>query len=98
MDLSTSSKPYDCVTASYLLNFLVHHKGLQHICLGKWFEHNPQMDENTSVSTVENNTLAGKLLGKWTPMFFVYLKPFYFSLRLLVGGIMSKRCLFLLGF
>uniref|UniRef100_A0A663ER01 tRNA (32-2'-O)-methyltransferase regulator THADA n=1 Tax=Aquila chrysaetos chrysaetos TaxID=223781 RepID=A0A663ER01_AQUCH len=58
MDLSTSTKPYDCVTASYLLNFLVHHKGLQHICLGKWLEHNPQMDENTLVSTVEKNTLA----------------------------------------
>ncbi|NWX40607.1 THADA protein, partial [Steatornis caripensis] len=58
MDLSTSTKPYDCVTASYLLNFLVHHKGLQHICLGKWVEHNPQMDEDTSVSTVEKNTLA----------------------------------------
>ncbi|NWQ77060.1 THADA protein, partial [Columbina picui] len=58
MDLSTSTKPYDCVTASYLFNFLVHHKELQHICLGKWVEHNPQVDENTSVSTVEKNTLA----------------------------------------
>ncbi|NWU75455.1 THADA protein, partial [Onychorhynchus coronatus] len=58
MDLSTSTKPYDCVTASYLLNFLVHHKGLQHICLGKWLERNIQVDENTSVSTMEKNTLA----------------------------------------
>ncbi|NWH61820.1 THADA protein, partial [Geococcyx californianus] len=58
MDLSTSTKPYDCVTASYLLNFLVHHKGLQHICLGKWVEQNSQMHENTSASTVEKNTLA----------------------------------------
>ncbi|NWY38916.1 THADA protein, partial [Sylvia atricapilla] len=58
IDLSTSTKPYDCVTASYLLNFLVYHKGLQHICLGKWLEHNPQMDENPSVCTVEKNTLA----------------------------------------
>ncbi|NXK30820.1 THADA protein, partial [Piprites chloris] len=58
MDLSTSTKPYDCVTASYLLKFLVHHKGLQHICVGKWLEHNAQVDENTSVSTVEKNTLA----------------------------------------
>ncbi|NXP61239.1 THADA protein, partial [Chloropsis cyanopogon] len=58
IDLSTSTKPYDCVTASYLLNFLVYHKGLQQICLEKWLEHNPQMDENTSVSTVEKNTLA----------------------------------------
>ncbi|NXL65774.1 THADA protein, partial [Chordeiles acutipennis] len=58
MDLSTSTKPYDCVTASYLLNFLVHHKGLQQFCLGKWVEHNPQMEENTSVSTVEKNALA----------------------------------------
>lgn len=73
MDLSTSTKPYDCVTASYLLNFLVHHKGLQHICLGKWLEHNSQVDENTSVSTVEKNTLAGKLLGKWTPMVFMFI-------------------------
>uniref|UniRef100_A0A8C3LUW1 tRNA (32-2'-O)-methyltransferase regulator THADA n=1 Tax=Chrysolophus pictus TaxID=9089 RepID=A0A8C3LUW1_CHRPC len=58
MDLSTSTKPYDCVTASYLLNFLAHHKDLQHICLGKWIEHNPQMNEDTSVDTVEKNTLA----------------------------------------
>uniref|UniRef100_A0A8C5J6S6 tRNA (32-2'-O)-methyltransferase regulator THADA n=1 Tax=Junco hyemalis TaxID=40217 RepID=A0A8C5J6S6_JUNHY len=58
IDLSTSTKPYDCVTASYLLNFLVYHKGLQHICLGKRLEHNSQLDENTSVSTVEKNTLA----------------------------------------
>ncbi|KAK1210057.1 THADA protein, partial [Pygoscelis papua] len=58
MDLSTSTKPYDCVTASYLLNFLVHHKGLEHICLGKYVERKPWMDENTSVSTVEKNTLA----------------------------------------
>ncbi|KAK2535660.1 Thada [Columba guinea] len=57
MDLSTSTKPYDCVTASYLFNFLIHHKGLQHICLGKWVEHNPQVDENTSVGTVEKNTV-----------------------------------------
>ncbi|KAF2988239.1 hypothetical protein EK904_001893 [Melospiza melodia maxima] len=58
IDLSTSTKPYDCVTASYLLNFLVYHKGLQHICLGKRLEHNSQLDESTSVSTVEKNTLA----------------------------------------
>ncbi|XP_048152089.1 thyroid adenoma-associated protein isoform X1 [Corvus hawaiiensis] len=58
MDLSTSTKPYDCVTASYLLNFLVYHEGLQNSCLGKWLEHNSQMDENTSVSPVEKNTLA----------------------------------------
>ncbi|KAM9382784.1 tRNA (32-2'-O)-methyltransferase regulator THADA [Phaethornis superciliosus] len=58
MDLSTSTKPYDCVTASYLLNFLIHHEGLQHICFGKWVEHNTQIDENATVSTVEKNTLA----------------------------------------
>uniref|UniRef100_A0A8C9L823 tRNA (32-2'-O)-methyltransferase regulator THADA n=1 Tax=Pavo cristatus TaxID=9049 RepID=A0A8C9L823_PAVCR len=58
MDLSTSTKPYDCVTASYLLNFLAYHKDLQHICLGKWIKHNPQMNEDTSVGTVEKNVLA----------------------------------------
>lgn len=58
MDLSTSTKPYDCATASYLLNFLVYHKELHRICLGQWIEHSPQMDENTSASTMEKNTLA----------------------------------------
>ncbi|POI36127.1 hypothetical protein CIB84_000121 [Bambusicola thoracicus] len=58
MDLSTSTKPYDCVTASYLLNFLAYHKDLQQICLGKWIKRNPQMNEDTSVGTVEKNTLA----------------------------------------
>ncbi|KAM9196592.1 tRNA (32-2'-O)-methyltransferase regulator THADA [Mergus octosetaceus] len=58
MDLSTSTKPYDCATASYLLNFLVYHKELQRICLEKWIKHSPQMDENTSASTMEKNTLA----------------------------------------
>lgn len=60
MDLSTSTKPYDCVTASYLLNFLAYHEDLQHICLGKWIKHNPQMNGDTSVGTVEKNILAGK--------------------------------------
>ncbi|XP_054024240.1 thyroid adenoma-associated protein [Dryobates pubescens] len=55
MDLSTSTKPYDCVTASYLLNYLVHYTGLQHICLGKCIEQNSHMDEST---IVEKNTLA----------------------------------------
>ncbi|OXB65486.1 hypothetical protein ASZ78_014837 [Callipepla squamata] len=58
MDLSTSTKPYDCVTASCLLNFLAYHEDLQHICLGKWIKNNPQLNEGTSVGTVEKNTLA----------------------------------------
>ncbi|NXA35436.1 THADA protein, partial [Eudromia elegans] len=58
VDLSTSTKPYDCVTASYLLNFLVHHEELQRICLGKWVECNSQIDEDQSVGVVEKNSLA----------------------------------------
>ncbi|XP_065609533.1 tRNA (32-2'-O)-methyltransferase regulator THADA [Cyrtonyx montezumae] len=58
MDLSTSTKPYDCVTASCLLNFLAYHEDLQHICLGKWIKSSPQLNEGTSVGTVEKNTLA----------------------------------------
>ncbi|NXN98183.1 THADA protein, partial [Rhinopomastus cyanomelas] len=58
MDLSTSTKPYECVTASYLLNFLVHHERLEDICLEKWVGHNPWMTEKTSVSPLEKNTLA----------------------------------------
>lgn len=73
MDLSTSTKPYDCATASYLLNFLVYHKELHRICLGKWIEHSPQMDENTSASTMEKNTLAGKFSGKLTHLVFIFI-------------------------
>ncbi|NWV02043.1 THADA protein, partial [Upupa epops] len=58
VDLSTSTKPYDCVTASYLFKFLVYRKGLEDICLGKWVRHNSQITDNTSVSPVEKNTLA----------------------------------------
>ncbi|XP_061481363.1 tRNA (32-2'-O)-methyltransferase regulator THADA isoform X2 [Rhineura floridana] len=59
MQLSTSAKPYDCVTASYLLNFLTHQKGLRKSCLSN----HPlldtfQPDEGTSADPVEENTLA----------------------------------------
>uniref|UniRef100_A0A674I6T3 tRNA (32-2'-O)-methyltransferase regulator THADA n=1 Tax=Terrapene triunguis TaxID=2587831 RepID=A0A674I6T3_9SAUR len=47
MDLSISTKPYDCVTASYLLNFLIHHKGLLNVCLN-----NQQV--NSGMSTCPN--------------------------------------------
>nr|XP_032630972.1 thyroid adenoma-associated protein isoform X4 [Chelonoidis abingdonii] len=59
LDLSISTKPYDCVTASYLLNFLIHHKGLLNICLkNQQVAHTFQIDEDMSASTVEKNTLA----------------------------------------
>ncbi|XP_053167596.1 thyroid adenoma-associated protein isoform X5 [Hemicordylus capensis] len=65
MQLSTSIKPYDCVTASYLLNFLIHRKDLLKVC----FKNNPllgtfQPDEDMfahpdiSADPVEENTLA----------------------------------------
>ncbi|XP_067421161.1 tRNA (32-2'-O)-methyltransferase regulator THADA [Emydura macquarii macquarii] len=59
MDLSTSIKPYDCVTASYLLNFLIHHKGLLGVCLkNQLVTHTFQIVEDMSASTMEKNTLA----------------------------------------
>uniref|UniRef100_A0A8C3STS2 tRNA (32-2'-O)-methyltransferase regulator THADA n=1 Tax=Chelydra serpentina TaxID=8475 RepID=A0A8C3STS2_CHESE len=59
MDLSISTKPYDCVTASYLLNFLIHHKGLLSVCLkNQQVAHTFQIDEDMSASTMEKNTLA----------------------------------------
>ncbi|XP_025029954.1 thyroid adenoma-associated protein homolog, partial [Python bivittatus] len=59
MQLSKSSKPYDCVTASYLLNFLIHQKGLLKICseshqlLGMF-----QPNEDTPADSLERNTLS----------------------------------------
>uniref|UniRef100_A0A8C8S7C6 tRNA (32-2'-O)-methyltransferase regulator THADA n=1 Tax=Pelusios castaneus TaxID=367368 RepID=A0A8C8S7C6_9SAUR len=59
MDLSTSTKPYDCVTASYLLNFLIHHKGLLGVCLkNQLVALTFQIDANMPASTMEKNTLA----------------------------------------
>uniref|UniRef100_A0A452J0U0 tRNA (32-2'-O)-methyltransferase regulator THADA n=1 Tax=Gopherus agassizii TaxID=38772 RepID=A0A452J0U0_9SAUR len=59
MDLSISTKPYDCVTASYLLNFLIHHKGLLNVCLkNQQVADTFQIDEDMSASTMEKNTLA----------------------------------------
>lgn len=101
IDLSTSTKPYDCVTASYLLNFLVYHKELQHICLGKWLEPNPQVDENTTVSTVEKNTLAGKIGRKSLFIFIGSLLLFHkaFGRRLIKWEMhISNRVLSILYF
>uniref|UniRef100_A0A8C5SWM0 tRNA (32-2'-O)-methyltransferase regulator THADA n=1 Tax=Laticauda laticaudata TaxID=8630 RepID=A0A8C5SWM0_LATLA len=59
MQLSQSSKPYDCVTASYLLNFLIHQKGLLNICsesyqpLGMF-----QPNEDLPADSLEKNTLS----------------------------------------
>ncbi|XP_077781663.1 tRNA (32-2'-O)-methyltransferase regulator THADA isoform X2 [Podarcis muralis] len=59
MQLSTSTKPYDCVTASYLLNFLIHQKGLLKTCLNNHLPLNTfQPDEDKSSDPVEENTLA----------------------------------------
>ncbi|XP_033000765.1 thyroid adenoma-associated protein isoform X2 [Lacerta agilis] len=59
MHLSTSTKPYDCVTASYLLNFLIHQKGLLKTCLNNHLPLNTfQPDEDKSSDPVEENTLA----------------------------------------
>ncbi|XP_062980061.1 tRNA (32-2'-O)-methyltransferase regulator THADA [Elgaria multicarinata webbii] len=59
MQLSKSTKPYDCVTASYLLNFLIHQKGLMKTCLNNHLLVNTfQPDDNMSADLVEENTLA----------------------------------------
>uniref|UniRef100_A0ACB8G9K8 Uncharacterized protein n=1 Tax=Sphaerodactylus townsendi TaxID=933632 RepID=A0ACB8G9K8_9SAUR len=58
VQLSTSTKPYDCVTASYLLNFLIHQKGLLQVCSkNNSLLDTFQPDKDTS-NLVEKNTLA----------------------------------------
>ncbi|XP_043846094.1 thyroid adenoma-associated protein isoform X2 [Dromiciops gliroides] len=61
MDLSTSTKPYDCVTASYLLRFLIGQEGLP-AALATFFNNPPgplpcQRDGEEPVALVERNTL-----------------------------------------
>lgn len=63
MQLSTSTKPYDCVTASYLLKFLIHQKGLLKVCFKKHPPFNTfQQDEDMPNDPVEENTLAGQYI------------------------------------
>ncbi|XP_027720989.1 thyroid adenoma-associated protein isoform X1 [Vombatus ursinus] len=61
MDLSTSTKPYDCVTAAYLLRFLIGQEGLL-AALAAFFNNSPgpspcQRGGEESVAFVERNTL-----------------------------------------
>ncbi|KAJ7341143.1 hypothetical protein JRQ81_004925 [Phrynocephalus forsythii] len=59
MHLSKSTKPYDCVTASYLLNFLILHEGLLKSCFKSSLSMNAfQPDMDVSADPVEKNTLA----------------------------------------
>ncbi|XP_077193802.1 tRNA (32-2'-O)-methyltransferase regulator THADA isoform X2 [Paroedura picta] len=59
MQLSTSTKPYDCVTASYLLNFLIHQQGLFQVCLKNHLLLDTFQPANDASShLVEKNTLA----------------------------------------
>lgn len=61
MQLSTSTKPYDCVTASYLLNFLIHQEGLLQVCLKNHLLLDVfQPEKDTSSNLVEKNALAGQ--------------------------------------
>ncbi|XP_077138495.1 tRNA (32-2'-O)-methyltransferase regulator THADA isoform X1 [Ranitomeya variabilis] len=61
LDLSTSTKHFDCVTASYLLNFLIHQEGLE-ATLGQMAQDGHREGNDQSVyidsrSFVERNTL-----------------------------------------
>ncbi|XP_069464566.1 tRNA (32-2'-O)-methyltransferase regulator THADA isoform X2 [Ambystoma mexicanum] len=62
MDLSTSTKHFDCVTASYMLNFLIHQEGMASNIsawlLGQQVSFSVQMNEQESADFVEINTLA----------------------------------------
>ncbi|KAM3931868.1 tRNA (32-2'-O)-methyltransferase regulator THADA [Leptodactylus fuscus] len=60
MNLSTSTKHFDCVTASYLLNFLIHQEGLE-AALGQLAQDGPrtanvQLFSTNGSSIVERNT------------------------------------------
>ncbi|XP_029449183.1 thyroid adenoma-associated protein isoform X2 [Rhinatrema bivittatum] len=62
LDLSTSAKHFDCVTASYLLNFLVYHQGLTAALCTCIRNQQPMpelhLDQSLAASTMEKNTLV----------------------------------------
>ncbi|XP_067277498.1 thyroid adenoma-associated protein isoform X2 [Pseudorasbora parva] len=65
LDLSTSTKPFDSVTAAHLLNLLLHQPGLQdalHGCIQKQYTplRPPALNRSqvSEASTMEQNTLA----------------------------------------
>lgn len=60
LELSTSTKPYDCVTASYLLNFLIWQNvtAIIAVCLLKT-QRVACGDGDKSAAVVESNTLIG---------------------------------------
>lgn len=68
LNLSTSTKPFDSVTAAHLLNLLLHQLGLQDALLSCIQEQNiplrpPALNQSqvSEASTLEQNTLAGIL-------------------------------------
>lgn len=65
LDLSTSTKPFDSVTAAHLLNLLLHQEALQQALFHCAHERSvplllPDL-QASEVSILEKNTLAGKL-------------------------------------
>lgn len=66
VDLSTSTKPFDSITAAYLLNLLLHQEALQQALLHCAHEksvplHITDFTQAPEVSILEKNTLAGIL-------------------------------------
>lgn len=64
LDLSTSTKPFDSVTAAHLLNLLLHQEALQQALLHCAYEKSvplelPDFIQASAVSILEKNTLAG---------------------------------------
>ncbi|XP_023567016.1 thyroid adenoma-associated protein isoform X2 [Octodon degus] len=57
LELSTSTKPYDCVTASYLLNFLIWQDAVPSSLAAYLPQSGSHSDENKPASVVERNTL-----------------------------------------
>lgn len=68
LDLSTSTKPFDSVTAAHLLNLLLHQEALQRALLHCAHEKGvhlqmPDFTQASEVSILEKNALAGILLS-----------------------------------
>lgn len=81
LDLSTSTKPFDSVTAAHLLNLLLHQPGLQDALLGCiQKQHIPlwppalNQSQASDASTLEQNTLSG-ILDRALEIREQHLKP-----------------------
>lgn len=100
LDLSTSTKPFDSVTAAHLINHMVHLEGMQE-ALAHWAQEQglstppPSADgpQASAASVLERNTLAGVIFVALTGhMEFSFRAVFWCMCTLSVQPVYTFLC------